>query len=360
MPKFYVDPDIAKAKSLHPDFYKNRDCFEAAKERIFRASWQFIGPVDAIQHNGDCYPFVLLENYLDEPLVLTNDNGHIRCLSNACTHRANLVVNEPCKLSRLTCSYHGRQFSLDGKFQSMPGFEGVEDFPAPADNLRKLPFYQFGKLLFTSIHTLIPASDFFGEMTRRLHWLPVDEFIFRPEISKDYPVQAHWAIYCENYLEGLHIPYVHPSLHESLDFGHYSTEIYHYSSLQIGLAKEGEPCFDLPESSVDFGKKVAAYYYFIFPNLMLNFYPWGLSVNLVKPQTPSTSVVSFYSYVWKEGGLKTGAVGDLDVTEKEDEAFVEAVQKGVQSSFYKHGRYSVKHEKGTHHFHRLIAEMMDE
>jgi choline monooxygenase len=37
---------------------------------------------------------------------------------------------------------------------------------------------------------------------------------------------------------------------------------------------------------------------------------------------------------------------------------VENVQKGIRSRFYKHGRYSVTREQGTHHFHRLIAEFM--
>lgn len=53
--------------------------------------------------------------------------------------------------------------------------------------------------------------------------------------------------------------------------------------MQLGIAKEGELVFDLPADSIDFGKQVAAYYYWVFPNLMLNFYPWGLSVNIVQP-----------------------------------------------------------------------------
>ena len=44
--------------------------------------------------------------------------------------------------------------------------------------------------------------------------------------------------------------------------------------------------------------------------------------------------------------------------ELEDEEVVQNVQKGIRSRFYKHGRYSVKREQGTHHFHSLIAEFM--
>ncbi|CAN5562832.1 SRPBCC family protein [soil metagenome] len=358
MELFFVDADIARAKTLHTDFYNKTEHVEAAKECIFKSSWQLIDPAVGVPEHGNCFPFFLMENFVDEPLVLTNDNGHIHCLSNACTHRGNLVVNEPCKVSKLTCRYHGRLFSTSGKFQFMPEFKEVKDFPSEADDLKQLPLFNLGKLLFTSVHPVVPAADFFSELLQRLHCLPFDEFVFDPSLSKDYNVNANWALYCENYLEGFHIPFAHPALNAALDFGNYSTELYEYSSLQLGIAKHDEDCFDLPLTSADYGKKVAAYYYFIFPNLMLNFYPWGLSVNVVKPQSQSKTIVSFYTYVWNADKLHGGAGGALDTTEMEDEQIVEAVQKGIRSSFYQHGRYSVKHEKGTHHFHRLIADFM--
>jgi choline monooxygenase len=359
MERFYIDAAIARAKTLHTDFYKKPEHLEAAKQNIFRNSWQMIDPKVAAPEPGNCYPFFLLENFLDEPLVLTNENDSLHCLSNACTHRGNLIVNEPCKVSKLTCRYHGRTFSIDGKFRFMPEFKEVQDFPLDADNLKQLPVFNLGNLLFTSVHPAAPAEAFFKELMERLHWLPLKEFVFHPELSKDYIVNANWALYCENYLEGFHVPFVHPALNAALDFGNYSTELYTYSCLQLGIAKKEECCFELPASSVDYGKNAAAYYYFIFPNLMLNFYPWGLSVNVVRPQTQGQTIVSFYSYVWKTDKMQSGAGAGLDLTEMEDEGIVEAVQKGIQSSFYQQGRYSIMHETGTHHFHRLIAAFMN-
>ena len=93
---------------------------------------------------------------MHEPLLLTRDkDGALHCMSNVCTHRGNLMVYEPCKLNQLRCKYHGRLFSLDGKFISMPEFKEVEDFPTEADNLHALPLFQWGKLLFTSF--LLPT-----------------------------------------------------------------------------------------------------------------------------------------------------------------------------------------------------------
>ncbi len=111
----------------------------------------------------------------------------------------------------------------------------------------------------------------------------ITESRFEPSLSRDYLVNAHWALYCENYLEGFHIPYVHNSLNSVLDYSGYKTELFRYSNLQTGISKSGEDCFELPDSSPDFGQNISAYYFWIFPNLMFNFYPRGLSVNIVRP-----------------------------------------------------------------------------
>ena len=162
--------------------------------------------------------------------------------------------------------------------------------------------------------------------------------------TREYDVAAHWALYCENYLEGFHIPFVHKALNQRVDYGTYTTTTYRYSSLQTGYGKNGE---------------VAGQYLFIFPNIMLNFYPWGVSINIVEPITPSRSRIRYLTYVADESKLNIGAGTDLDRVEMEDEAVVESVQRGIRSRFYDRGRYSPTREQGTHHFHRLIAEFME-
>lgn len=360
MSGFIIDADISKAKTISTEFYTNPRYFEEAKEKIFAGSWQFLGNTDLLKEQGSCYPFQLLENYLSEPLVLTRDRqDNFHCLPNVCTHRGNLIMYEPCQTTNLRCKYHGRLFGLDGKMISMPEFKEVKDFPSTADDLHQLPLFQWGKFLFTSLNKEIEAEEIFREMKDRLSWLPVNEFVFCPELSKDYYVHAHWALYCENYLEGFHIPFVHAGLNAVINYGEYTTELFRYSNLQLGIAKDDEDCFDLPSSSPDSGKNIAAYYFWVFPNMMFNFYPWGLSVNIVQPMSIDQTKVSFLTYIWKEEKYNRGAGSDLDKVEMEDEEVVQSVQKGIRSRFYDHGRYSVTREQGTHHFHRLIAEFMN-
>lgn len=358
--RFHVDADISIARTLNTEFYTDPYLFEESKEKIFSKSWQYIGDNSLVSDSGNCYPFTLLENYLNEPLLLTRDaNQQLYCLSNVCTHRGTTLVGEACQSVNLRCRYHGRQFRLDGSFLSMPEFKEVRNFPGKEDDLTRLPLHVWGPWLFTSLDFKTETKQYFQEMQERLSWLPLDKFFYKPALSSEYIVKAHWALYCENYLEGFHIPFVHAGLNAVIDFGNYTTEIFKSSNLQLGLAKSDEQVFDLPFSSPDHGKKVAAYYFFVYPNMMFNFYPWGLSINLVQPLSIERTKVSFYTYVWKEELFNKGAGSQLDTVEMEDEEIVEAVQKGIRSRFYQQGRYSVTREQGIHHFHQLLCESLN-
>ena len=132
-----------------------------------------------------------------------------------------------------------------------------------------------------------------------LTWLDWEDLKFFVR-SRDYFVNAHWALYCENYLEGFHIPFVHQGLNEAIDYGAYTTETFRFASLQTGFAKSGE-------NSFSFNSEIAALYFFVFPNLMLNFYPWGLSVNVVKPLQTDLTKVSYLTFVADESKLGEGA-----------------------------------------------------
>ena len=361
MSRFFVDADISVAQTIDTSVYNSPLIFEEIKEKIFASCWQFAGTADSLPENGSCYPFTLLPHFLDEPLLMARDeSGRIRCLTNVCTHRGNLLIDGPCKVSSLRCKYHGRLFHLDGRLKSMPEFKEVSNFPSPADDLQELQLFQWSQFLFTSVTPAFQPQEFFRDMIARVEWTPVAQFVFQPALTMEYFVDANWALYCENYLEGFHIPYVHAGLNALIDYSNYETELFFpFAVLQIGVGRSVEDCFELPQSSPDYGKNIAAYYFWVFPNLMFNFYPWGLSINLVEPLSVDRTKVTFLNFVWDGSGITRGAGGDLNKVEAEDEEIVKKVQRGVRSRFYNHGRYSVKKERGTHHFHRLLAQFLN-
>lgn len=354
-----VDPDITRAATLPKAFYLDPSLYALARERIFARTWQWIGDLADVAAPGSLSPRELLPGLLDEPLLLARDlAGTLRCLSNVCTHRGNLLVQAPCRGDQIRCGYHSRRFDLAGRMTFMPAFEQARDFPSARDHLPEVPFGAFAGQGFASVSPAAPLEDFLGAVHSRLSWLPLAGFIEDPTRSRDYTVDAHWALYVENYLEGLHIPFVHPGLTQALDLGDYRDELHRHATLQLAAARPDQPAFDLPPSSPEHGQRIAAYYWWVFPNLMLNVYPWGLSLNLVQPLGPARSRILFRAFVGDPTRLGEGAGGALDEVELEDEAVVQTVQRGLRSRFYDRGRYSPTRERGVHHFHRLLCDYM--
>ena len=360
--RFFVHPDVTRARTLDKAFYLDEAVWREAREKIFASAWHWLGPLGQLgdaAEPGSLAPRELLPGLLDEPVLLARDAaGTLRCLSNVCTHRASVLVQAPCRAEHIRCPYHSRRFELNGRMRHMPGFEGALDFPSEADHLPELALGHWAGHAFTSLTPHWPLQAWLGEMQDRLAWLPIEGWQADESRSRSFEFDAHWALYVENYLEGLHIPFVHPGLNQALDMAGYSYELGTASVLQLALARDGEIAFEPPPTSVDHGLRVAAYYGWLFPNLMFNVYPWGLSVNVVQPISPTRTRVLFRSFVADASLLGQGAGAALDPVEMEDEAAVLSVQRGIRSRLYDRGRYSPRHERGTHHFHRLIGKCM--
>jgi len=354
-----IAEDITIAQTLPPEFYTDEIIFQKIRKNIFERSWQLVTDTDNIKVSEDIFPFTFIENFIEEPLLFTRDKtDKIHCLSNVCTHRANLLVKNPTNSNQILCSYHGRRFDLAGKFRSMPECDGMKNFPSERDHLSSAPFAEWKKFLFASINPVFPFDELIKEMQERLYWLPFEQIYFEPSRSQDYLIKANWALYCDNYLEGFHIPFVHKELAKVIDYGAYQSEIFKYSNLQIGIGKGGDDVFDIPKNSPDYGKNIAGYYFWLFPNTMFNFYPWGISINIVKPIAVNLTKVSYRTYIWDASKLDKGAGGALEKVEREDQNIVENVQRGITSKLYHRGRFSPKMEQGVHHFHRLVAEFL--
>jgi len=358
MTKYRIDPNISSAETLPSRFYRSQEVYDQLIEKVFARSWQWIGDSSSLVEERNLVPFSFLEFGLEEPMLLSRNGEQIHCLSNVCTHRGNILCHHPKKGKSITCAYHGRRFDLDGEFLHMPEFKDVVDFPRQEDHLYRFPLKKWGNWLFTSLENHFDFDKVLEVMNRKVGFLPIEQMREKKSMNKDYLVNAHWALYCDNYLEGFHIPFVHQGLNEILEYGKYKTELFSHGNVQIGISKGAEHTFDLPESHEDFGEKISAYYFWIFPNMMFNFYPWGCSINVVKPIAINRTKVSFISYVMDESKLDTGSGVALDKVEREDEFVVEGVYKGMSSRVYKAGRFSPKMEKGVHQFHRLLDEFL--
>jgi choline monooxygenase len=379
---FDLDPDVTRARTLDKRFYLDPEAWALARERIFARAWCWDGDLADVAAPGSVSPRTLLPGLLDEPLLLARDKGTgsaagggvLRCLSNVCTHRGNLLVHEAASgVDGIRCGYHARRFDLAGRMTFMPGFDGACGFPSASDHLPELAFatwqghgFARAALAAAAAGEAPSLAEVLAPITARTGLAGIDTWRHDPARDRRFEFEAHWALYVENYLEGLHIPHLHPGLAATLDMAGYRYELFPWCNLQVARARPGEPAFapdplhepgDEPGDEPG-GEPIGAYYFWVWPNLMLNFYPWGLSVNLVLPLSPTRTRVLFRGYVRDTSLTARGAGGALDPVEMEDEAVVLNVQRGLRSRFYDRGRYSPQHERAVHHFHQLVARAM--
>lgn len=349
-----IHPDPSLAHAIDPSVVRHPGSYPALLERVLARSWQFVGEAPPPGHVA---PATLLEGSLDEPVVITHD-GRVRVLANVCTHRAARVVSRAGPARLLRCPYHGRCFHPDGRLERAPGFDQAADFPTPADHLTELPSFVLGPMVFASLDPLAHPAPL-EAIAARFEGLPVHRLLLDAATSVDEHADAHWLLYVENYLEGLHIPFVHPALTRALDLGAYHTCPTDWGVVQVGVAKEGEPLVPLPEGHPDgvFGP-VGGLYWWLHPTTMFNLYPWGISLNAVQPLGPARTRIRYRSYVWEPALRQEGAGAAIPVTEQEDQAIVAEVQRGIRSRFYRPGRLAPGHEAGVHAFHlRLVAAL---
>ena len=338
--KISIDKDISVAQTIPSYFYKSDDIFNKTIKNIFNNSWQFVINKNSLKHK--LYPFFFIEGLIDDSYVMVNGD-ELKILSNVCTHRAALLCSQKSNGSTIKCNYHGRVFNLNGELIKHYGFEGVKNFPSKKDNLIKINHFDWNNFIFCSKSSNINIKKIFDDINTRLSGYKFQDLEYNKDESNTYIVDFHWALYCENYLEGFHVPFIHKGLNDDIDYSNYDTIILDNAVLQLAKDKNNE---------------IYAHYYWIFPNIMLNFYDWGLSINIITPLTKNKTKINFLSFPKKGMVQPKDIPSGIDIVEKEDQEIVKSVQVGIKSSNYTSGRYSVKHEKGIHYFHLLISEYL--
>jgi choline monooxygenase len=183
-------------------------------------------------------------------------------------------------------------------------------------------------------------------------------------MRKEWEIACNWKVYVDNYLEGYHLPVVHPGLHKELDYDNYKVEPRRYFSIQhapLRAVHGGNPDRKYDPSKTDVGEAV---YVWLFPNVMLNVYMGQMQTNLVLPLGHDRCRVVFE---WYSANPPADPANDREWTtllafsdeiQEEDIEICEAVQRNLRSRVYDRGRYSAARENGVHHFHSLLHEFL--
>ena len=345
-----IDPDLSRAETIPSSWYFDDAMLDLEYRTVFSRSWQFVGTTEKLAAPGTYFT----AKVANEPLIIVRgDDGAIRALSNVCRHRAGPVAAEEGTRRSFQCGYHGWTYSLDGRILTTPEFDEVECFRREEHSLPEFEVDTWGPLVFVRLESGgASLTDTLGDLPERIGHVDLEQF--NHARRKDWLIDCNWKVYVDNYLEGYHIPIVHPGLFRELDYANYRTETKERYSIQHSPIRRPER---IRTGTATDGE---ARYFWIFPNLMLNVYPDNYSTNLIVPLSTGRTLTVFEWYFRDPGSPSTRAVVDetvafSDEIQIEDIGICEAVQAGLRSRTYDRGRYSVRRENGVRHFHGLLA-----
>ena len=356
---FPFDPDIRRASTIPARLYIDPVYLELERERVFARTWQLVGRLEQVAESGR---FFTAEIGNDSVVVL-RDGDTLRGFYNVCLHRAGPVAHGCGKRQTLQCKYHGWTYTLKGELLRAPEMEGVERFHPEDMRLRSVAVAAWGPLVFVNLDgTAPPLDDMLETIPGRVAHFGCESM--RYVMRKEYELACNWKVYVDNYLEGYHIPVVHPSLHKEIDYDSYRVEPYRYSSIQHAPLRPVQG----PAADRKYDPSVAeipeAVYGWLFPNVMLNVYMGQMQTNVVVPLAHDRTVVVFEWFASKppvdpaSDPAWSRLVEFSDAIQAEDVDICETVQRNLRSRVYDRGRYSAKRENGVHHFHSLLHEFL--
>ena len=374
MPAPVLDPsDLARSAGPHAQAltlpgaaYHDAEVFAWEQRVLLPRSWVCVGRSDEVARPGDQRALRVGA----EPVVLTRDaDGVLHAMSNVCRHRGHEVVAVgDSSAPTLRCPYHAWTYALDGRFRGgprlrdMPGFDRTD----PSHSLVPLHVAEWRGWMFVAA---TPEPPLFAAWIDGLDALLASYGLerMRPAVTHDYEVAANWKLLVENYHECYHCDEIHPELcrvssprsgtdmapsgawrggtMELLDFA----ETMSLDGRSGGVVMPG----------LDPSLRATVWYFSVFPNLLLSVHPDYVMTHLVWPLTPDRTAVTcswlFPPEAFDRPGFDPAyAVDFWDITNRQDWAACEGVQRGVAGLGYRQGPFSGD-EGSVHRFVQQVA-----
>ncbi|MEM8906077.1 MAG: SRPBCC family protein, partial [Actinomycetota bacterium] len=280
--------------------------------------------------------------------------GELRAFHDVCPHRAGPVVGPPegdvvarvSSVRKLQCGYHGWVFADDGTVERTPDF-GAEQCER---SLVPLRVGVWRDLVFVSMAAHgADLDDALGRLPELAAPIPLEGYRFHSR--RAHRLRCDWKTYVENYLEGYHIPYVHPRLHREIDVRRY--EVTTGDRVVTNHAPPRDPDADGVYDGL---------FAWLWPNAAVNVYGVGMSIERMVPVAPGEMRIE---YLFCFSADATGAQIDdtlamsTEVTD-EDLRITEAVQRNLDAGVYDTGILSPRHEAGVAYFQSLVVDAMGE
>ena len=351
------DPSLREAltqgRTLPAEWYTDTKLFEREQERIFAASWNYVGRVEQVGKAGD----FLTGRVGEVPVVIVRDEtGTLRAYANVCRHRGSeLVLEKSGNRRTLQCHYHAWTWGLDGTLRTAPHCQEQAGFNKADFPLTPLGVETFGPFIFVNpCSASCSLAVTLGPLPAIVRSGSADIGALKFRERREYAIQANWKVVVENFLECYHCAVSHPGFADLIDLDKYEVVPYERCSVQRGPRKGSARAKEA--LGADEGRE--GIYTYLWPNFMLNVYPGAgnASTNLILPidEHHCLAVYEFFFSERMPEEEQCAMVDFIDQVQREDIIIVESVQRGLRSGFYKQGQLILSRENGIQHFQKLI------
>jgi choline monooxygenase len=337
----------AHATALPARYYTDPAMPALERRALFDRSWQLVAHVSQLRAEGD---HVVADLAGLPALAVRGADGAIRVFHNVCRHRAGpIALCDGLAAKSLRCRYHGWTYALDGQLKSAPEMGTAEDFDVGDIRLPQLRVQLWQGLVFAAVdEAAMPFDALVDGIAARIgSTRGLADYGHHQRVG--YDLACNWKVYVDNYLEGYHVPHVHPALNRMLDYRSYVTETAPWHSLQWSPLESDPGLYGSGD----------ALYYWLWPNTMLNILPGRLQTNRVVPLATDRCRIEFDFYYpiddSDEGHARRAAdLAFSDEVQKEDLGICVDVQRGLASGSYVPGRLNPLRESAVHHFQELL------
>ena len=179
-------------------------------------------------------------------------------------------------------------------------------------------------------------GDFFAEMSD----FPLERMTLVRSLQHD--LACNWKTYADNYLEGYHIPLLHPELNRQFDAKRYRVDLGDRYCRHSAPPRNGEAAAD--------GR-----WLFRWPNLAMNIYGDAMNIEVIVPTGPETCTVLYnHFFVDPRSPTSPTVIALADTVMAQDRRMVELVQRNLAAGSYGTGLLSPRHESGLVQFQDLV------
>lgn len=333
------------AQTLSAVHYRDPALYQKERTHVFARSWLLVAHDSQMPDAGD-YVALTVAGY---PLVVVRgEDGLVRAFHNVCRHRAGPLTEDGSGNCRhaFICRYHGWRYTLEGRLASARDFGPAGEFDVRDYGLFAVHCESWRGFHFVHIGPGVPPLETaVRPLAERTAHIPLESY--RCVHQDRHELRCNWKTYVENYLEGYHIPLVHPALDAAVDATQYEALVDEPIVIHRAPPRDGAP--------------VAGLWAWAWPCLGINVYPGGLMMERMWPLDFGRTQLD-YIYFFPEGASQSEvdkARASSLVTTQEDIRIVEAVQRNLDAGVYETGRLSPRHEGGVAWFQRRLRRALD-